>query len=131
LTILAERLGITDDIVWTGKLGSAQLAWGMRNAAAFVMTSRAEACPNTALEGLSLGALCVSTNTPPMPEFFAAAARYYDAGVPESLAVVLLATLAGVDSAESYRAAARARARDFTWDDTLRGTLKQLSLAAQ
>jgi glycosyltransferase involved in cell wall biosynthesis len=125
---LATNLGIASDIVWPGRLASEQLGWGMANAAAFVMTSRAEACPNTALEGLSLGALCVSTNTPPMPEFFASAARYYDAGAPESLASSLVTALQD-DRSASYREAARSRARDFTWDDTLRGTLAQLQLA--
>jgi glycosyltransferase involved in cell wall biosynthesis len=101
----------------------------MNNAAAFIMTSRAEACPNIVLEALSFGARCLSTDNPPMPEFFGDSARYYKAGDPESLAGLLDGTLSTAAKA-GYRDAARARASAFTWAATLQGTLAQLAIAA-
>jgi glycosyltransferase involved in cell wall biosynthesis len=127
---LATDLGIADTVVWTNRLGPEQMRWHMTHAAAFVMTSRAEACPNVALEALSFGALCLSTDSPPMPEFFGDAARYYRAGNPKSLAALLDQTL--VEKAQGrYREAARVRASRFNWSDTLRGTLAQLAIAAK
>ena len=127
---LAADLGIADQIIWTKRLGPEQLRWHMTHAAAFVMTSRAEACPNTALEALSFGALCLSTDKPPMPEFFGDSARYYKAGNPESLAALMDQTLREKGSGR-YREAARVRASAFKWSDTLRGTLAQLEIAAK
>ena len=126
---LAADLGIADKIVWTKRLGPEQLGWHMNNAAAFIMTSRAEACPNIVLEALSFGARCLSTDNPPMPEFFGDSARYYKAGNSDSLADLLDQTLSTA-AARGYREAARVRASAFTWAATLQGTLEQLAIAA-
>jgi glycosyltransferase involved in cell wall biosynthesis len=126
---LATELGIADKIVWTKRLGPEQLRWHMSHAAAFIMTSRAEACPNIALEALSFGARCLSTDNSPMPEFFGDSARYYKAGNSESLAGLLDQTLSAAAKA-GYREAARSRASIFTWAATLQGTLAQLAIAA-
>ena len=48
---LAARLGVADAIVWAGHLAPEEMAWAYDHCAAFVVTSRAEACPNVALEG--------------------------------------------------------------------------------
>lgn len=82
---LADRLGVSDRIVWAGHLTPAEMAWCFQNCKLFVMTSRAEACPNIVLEALSHGAPAVSTDTDPMPEFFENAAAYYKNRNPETL----------------------------------------------
>ncbi len=43
------------------------------------MTSRAEACPNTVLEAMAHGAVSISTDQQPMPEFYGESAAYYRA----------------------------------------------------
>jgi glycosyltransferase involved in cell wall biosynthesis len=112
---------------WVGTLDAAGVRWAMRHAAAFVMTSRAEACPNTALEAMAEGALIVSTDRPPMPEFFGEAVRYYRACDAASLAGALRG-LAGAasDARAAQRAAALARAGGFDWDETVRRTVDVL-----
>jgi glycosyltransferase involved in cell wall biosynthesis len=83
---LAAGLGIADAIVWAGQLTQAEMAWAYERSAAFVVTSRAEAGPNVALEALSHGAPIVSTLQEPMPEFFADTASYYRPGDAAGLA---------------------------------------------
>jgi glycosyltransferase involved in cell wall biosynthesis len=127
---LAHHLGIESRVVWAGQLDRPSMSWCFRNAALFVMTSRAEACPNIVLEAMAEGAAAISTDHAPMPEFFADAALYYrerDAGH-------LAARLAGVlSSPESLRLALRQRGREraaaFTWEDTARGTVSELQRA--
>ena len=46
-----ETHGLADRIIWAGKLSAQDLAWCYRACQAFVMTSRAEACPNTVIRG--------------------------------------------------------------------------------
>ncbi len=129
---LAEASGIAADLTWAGHLNEREMAWCFHHSAAFVMTSRAEACPNTALEAMNYGALCVSTDWAPMPEFFRDGARYYRAFSPSSLAEMLLGVLtAGRAEEEHLRGAALDRARDFCWRRTAERTIVALRIAVQ
>ncbi len=127
---LAETKQVASRIQWAGHLDAASMSWCFRNAAAFVMTSRAEACPNIVLEALANGAVSVSTDHPPMPEFFADTAGYYSERNAAHLAVQLRHVLALPESArEERRQAARARAASFTWQATAQATLAELRRA--
>lgn len=127
---LAESLGVSDRTVWLGHLGETEMAWAYTNSRAFLMTSRVEACPNTALEAMAGGAVCISTKEPPMPEFFRDAALYYEAGEGEQLAQQIRAAVA-MEEQERQRiaSAAKARAGGFSWQGTAEKTVEQLRLA--
>lgn len=128
---LAGKKRVAARIRWAGHLDAASMSWCFRNAAAFVMTSRAEACPNTVLEALANGAVSVSTDHPPMPEFFGDTATYYSERDPRHLAGQLRQVLELPESArEERREAARARAAQFTWQATARATVAELQRAA-
>lgn len=92
------------------------------------MTSRVEACPNTALEALSYGCNTVSTKNSPMPEFFKETALYYQAGDIESFIVQVAKAIEGADST-SRRDAARRRADEFSWQHTAESTMNELENA--
>jgi glycosyltransferase involved in cell wall biosynthesis len=117
-------------ILWLGRLDPSEMSWCFRHCRAFVMTSRAEACPNTALEAMAYGCLSISTDCPPMPEFFGETAIYYRARNAGDLAA-RLAALRDMPEAEkeAFRQRARARAGQFTWDATASQTMAQLELA--
>lgn len=125
----ARDLGVADRIVWVGALGEAEMRWCYEACAAFVMTSRAEACPNIALEAMSYGCACVSVNRQPMPEMFGAAAAYYSLGDPASLARTLGGVLASPVGREDLKTAATARARAFNWRTTAQRTVAELRAA--
>jgi glycosyltransferase involved in cell wall biosynthesis len=127
---LAEAHG-AGRVVWTGQLAPPEMAWCFRRCAAYVTTSRAEACPNTALEAMSHGCLVISTRQAPMPEFFADAALYYHPGDDEDLAAQIRGVLAaGPQECATRREALRTRARQFQWRETADRTIEQLTLAA-
>jgi len=127
---LAGERRVSERIVWAGQLNALEMSWCFDNCAAFVTTSRAEACPNTALEAMSHGCAVVSTRQPPMPEFFGESAWYYHPRDARDLAEqIKLALGASPEQLEARRAAARARARDFTWRETATATIEQLVLA--
>ena len=127
---LARRLGVGDSVVWLGHLGRGEMAWCFGRCDAFVMTSRAEACPNTLLEAMSHGCSIVSTGCSPMPEFAGGSALYYQPGDAGTLAARVAVELSGDPAGRSVR---RARARElvarFTWDKTAEQTIEQLILA--
>jgi glycosyltransferase involved in cell wall biosynthesis len=117
-------------IVWTGQLTPDEMAWCFRRAAAYLTTSRAEACPNTALEAMSYGCLVVSTRQAPMPEVFADAALYYHPGNGGDLADQLRKVLtSGPEERAGRRQALQARARQFQWRETVDRTIEELARA--
>lgn len=125
---MAEKAGVAEDICWAGQLPHEEMTWCYRNCSVFVMTSRVEAGPNTVLEAMACGAVCVAADNQPLPEFFADAAKYYPPGDAESLAVRIqeVLTLDG-PGREHLAAASRLRAAKFTWEETTERTLKLFS----
>ena len=89
------------------------MAEAFRRCAAFVMTSRAEACPNTALEAMSCGCAIVSVDRAPMPEFFGEAALYYPVAEIRALAQQLCAVISNAAEHDRLAGAARRRAVGF------------------
>jgi glycosyltransferase involved in cell wall biosynthesis len=128
---LAARLGVTDAIVWAGHLASAEMAWTYDRCAAFVVTSRAEACPNIALEAMSHGVPIVSTTQAPMPEFFADVAAYYSPREPGELAARLTEILNAPTHVLAGARARMDRAATFTWQRTADRTIEELQCAVE
>jgi glycosyltransferase involved in cell wall biosynthesis len=129
---LAEDRGVTRRILWAGQFGATAMSWCFRNATRFVMTSRAEACPNTVLEAMAHGAVAISTDHAPMPEFFGDAALYYRQRDAADLARRVNESLELTDE-EAMRLHERAiaRARQFTWEATARNTAEELRRAVE
>jgi glycosyltransferase involved in cell wall biosynthesis len=129
--MIADK-GLSGRAHFLGQLDAASMSWGFRNAAAFVMTSRAEACPNTVLEALGHGCLSVSGDNAPMPEFFDQAAVYYRNGDGSSLADALVRTLAlPAEEKQALRARARDRAALYTWQACAERTVDEIVATAR
>ncbi len=126
----SRAMGLERQVRWLGRVSAAEMGWCFRHAGAFVMTSRAEACPNTVLEALAHGALAISTTQPPMPEFFGDAAWYYAPGDAAGLARAI-ETAWSVPAAvrAERRAAAGHRAQTYTWPGAAKETVAELQRA--
>jgi len=131
LRSLVSEHGLDGRVVWAGKLSEGEMTWCYENCAAFLMTSRVEACPNIALEAMNSGSLTISTRNPPMPEFFVDSALYYDAGNANGLAAQIEKVIGMPARARSALGeAGRERARRFSWEECARRTLEELASAA-
>jgi glycosyltransferase involved in cell wall biosynthesis len=128
---LAQVLGVDQRVVWAGHLNAAEMAWAFGRCAAFVVTSRAEACPNLALEAMSHGAAIVSTTQEPMPEFFGDVAAYYAPRDTGELASRLGEVLSARAMAGARAQAGIARAGGFTWRQTADRTIRELQRAVE
>jgi glycosyltransferase involved in cell wall biosynthesis len=129
LRALCDRTGVADRVTWVGGLSETDMVRTFRRSAAFVMTSRAEACPNTALEAMSCGVPSVSVDRPPMPEFFADAALYYPTGDAPALAHQIRSLFMSPTRMDDLARAAAGRAGAFTWTGTRDRTLDELEQA--
>lgn len=123
------ELGVADRITWAGALSEAEMRWCYERSAAFVMTSRTEACPNIALEAMSYGCACVSVDRPPMPEFFGSAAVYYPAGDAKGLSQAFMSLVSGPLKQGELKAAASEHSRLFDWRITVDRTIDELRTA--
>lgn len=127
---LARKLNVASHIIWAGQLDQSEMSWCYYNCDAFVMTSRIEACPNVVLEAMSHGCVCVSTNLPPMPEFFGDSAFYYKVGDADDLARQLGKVLNfSKDEKLERQTAATGQAGRLNWSATADATISQLQLA--
>ena len=122
-----EKKRINDHIFFAGNLNEQEMNWCYQNCAAFIMTSRVEACPNVALEAMSHGCLCISADNPPLPEIFAEGALYYQSKNGKSL-VEAIQTVFSWDNHQRHRSSklAKQRAADFSWDITANETVQEL-----
>jgi len=128
---MAQELGVAEQVIWAGQLSAQEMAWCFKHSIAFVMSSHAEACPNIVLEALAGGAICVSTDQEPMPEFFGNAALYYQRKNPDALANKIIQTLRLSEAQRTdLRQRAKWRSMDFRWENTAKETLQQLQLVA-
>ena len=128
----ADRMGLSETVLWAGQLNEAQMRWYYRNCDAFVMTSRVESFGHTAGEALSCGSPCVSADNPCLPEIFGDAAHYYPSGDGGALAAVLEKVLSMDDHQRVFmKQAARRRAALFSWDVCAERTVEELKRAAR
>ena len=109
--------GLADRIIWVSGLSEGELAWCYKNSTAYIMTSRIEAGPNTALEALSSGAVSIAASNPPLPEFFAETVLYYPSGDGKALAARLAEVAAwGEEKRIAVSRSAYERSKLFTWE---------------
>lgn len=124
---LVNKFGLHQNICWAGCLNEKEMAWCYQNARAYIMSSRVEACPNTALEAMSHGCHIISTKAPPMKEIFEETAEYYEPGDEKKLASCIIDTLQNsLEFRKSSSQAAVKRALEFSWEATVEKTISEL-----
>lgn len=111
------RKGLEARVLWLSGLSEGELAWCYKKAATYIMTSRIEAGPNTALEAMSFGAVSIAAENPPLPEFFADTALYYPPGDSRALAARMAEVLSWEkEKREAVSARSFERSGLFTWE---------------
>jgi glycosyltransferase involved in cell wall biosynthesis len=121
LRALADRLGISDDVVWVGGVPLEETADFYRCADAFVYPSFNETFGLPILEAMACGCPVVTSDTSAMPETAGGCALLADPQHPESIADAIVKACG--PEGERLRAAGPERAAKFTWAATAEQTL--------
>lgn len=121
LRALAARLGIADDVVWVGGVPLEATVDFYRAADVFVYPSHNETFGLTILEAMACGCPVVTSDRSAMPETAGGAALLVDPEDPSSIAAAVLAACEG---GQRLREPGIARAAEFTWAQTAKGTLE-------
>jgi glycosyltransferase involved in cell wall biosynthesis len=111
------RLGIAKQVRIIPGLSAAELAPLYAHASLFVFPSLIENSPNILLEAMAYGAPVLAGTHDPIPEFGGDAIRYFDAFDSASMAREIAAVLTDEAAMSRLRAAARARAARYSWDE--------------
>lgn len=121
---------LSSKVCWAGSLTGKEMAWCYQNCRVFVMTSRVESFGMIAGEAMSHGCVCISSDNPCLPEISDDAAVYYPPGKPEILAKRVQEISAWPDSKkQEMRQRALRRASQFSWDECVDETIKELQKA--
>lgn len=72
-----EKHGLSTYVLWAGQLSENEMLWYYRNCSAFIMSSRVESFGQIAAEAMANACLCISSESPCLPEIFRDAALYY------------------------------------------------------
>lgn len=102
-------------IQMTGSLSHEKVISLFEQCKMFVMSSEIEACPNTALEAMSMGCAIISSTNPPMPEFFDNSALYYSYRNQEELAKQMNLLYFDKTKREELKDLALERVQQFSW----------------
>lgn len=132
LTAIIERKKINIPVIWVDSLNPEEMSWCYQNCKIFVMTSRVESFGMIAVEAMSHGCVCISSDNPCLPEIFKDAAVYYSPEDSHSLSRQIQA-MCHLDS--RYRTAiadkAKKRASAFSWDLCAEKTVAEFKLAIE
>lgn len=122
--ILDKYGGTAKDVIFTGYVSEAQLAWLYRQAVAFIYASFYEGFGLPILEAMSVGKAVISSNTSSMPEVGGDAVEYCDPGDIDSIAVSMERVLEDMGYREQLEKRALVQAKKFTYGNAARQTLE-------
>lgn len=112
----------SQDISLTGKVSHKEVVEMFSECRIFVMTSEVEACPNTALEAMSMGCAIISSDNQPMPEFFKDAVLYYPYRDSVILAKHIEELMSNADNRKILGEKAILRSQLYSWEKTISKT---------
>ena len=126
LARLADSLGLTDRVVFSGRVDDADLPALYAEAAVYVTPSLEEGFGATVLEAMACGTPVLSSNRAALPEVVGDAGLLFDAEREVELAEVLARVLSDAALAEDLRRRGLARAGLYTPTQTTRRVLALL-----
>ena len=119
-------------IHWASMLSEKEMNWCYSNCKIFVMTSRVESFGMIAGEAMAHGCVCISSDSPCLPEIFGDAAIFY----PSKRGEVLAEAIQTVFRWDSYKCkemsdGAKRQAAKFSWDVTVERLLTEFKKAIE
>jgi glycosyltransferase involved in cell wall biosynthesis len=114
------ELGIADQLIFTGYVTDAELAWLYASCHAFLYPSLFEGFGLPVLEAMSLGAAVISSDATSLPEVAGDAALLVDPLDVAGLTTAMTTLTGNPSLRESLRQQAQTRAGLFSWEQTAR-----------
>lgn len=126
-----SKLALESDVVMLGAIPYTEMPYLYQNAIINIFASHCENCPNILLEALASGRPVVTSREPPMPEFAADAALYFDPANPVELSECLARLLSDQKSMRTLANKAIERSRAYNWVETASATWSAIAKLAE
>jgi len=126
-----SRLALESEVVMVGAIPYAEMPHLYQNALINIFASHCENCPNILLEALASGRPVVTSRKPPMPEFAADAALYFDPASPTELSECLARLLSDQNLLRTLGGKAIERSRAYSWVETASATWSAIAELAE
>lgn len=123
-----RKSNLVPAVCWVGNLSEEEMAWCYKNCLVFLMTSRVESFGMIGGEAMAHGCICISADSPCLPEIFADAAVFYRSkDLKELVEAIKRALLFDSDQRKAMSEKARKRAGKFSWDVCADNTVAELT----
>ncbi|MFZ3171881.1 MAG: glycosyltransferase family 1 protein [Carboxydocellales bacterium] len=121
-----DELGLSEQVIFTGRLTETELDVLYRNALIFVYPSLYEGFGLPPLEAMLRGIPVITSNTSSLPEVVGDAGIIVDPYNVQEIASAILNLYTNEDLRKDYSLKGTARAREFSWEKTAQATLDVL-----
>jgi len=124
---MAEELGLAKSVTFAGFVEDEELVRLMNSSRLFVFPSRQEGFAQAVSQAMGCGLCCILSDIPPLKEVYGSAAAFFPVDHPEALAERVLGLLGADDERKDLGMKAHQLAMRFSWEDTVRRELAQIS----
>lgn len=124
IVIKIKQLGLTDNVIITGRVSDEELSGLYKTASLFVFPSFSEGFGLPPLEAMAQGTPVISSSLTCLPEILGEAAAYFDPHNPAEMPEKINALLADPHELERLRKAGLEQVKQFSWRRMAEQTLE-------
>jgi glycosyltransferase involved in cell wall biosynthesis len=120
-------LQLEGNVTFAGFVGDEELVRLLNSSKLFVFPSRKEGFAQAVSQAMGCGLCCILSDIPPLKEVYGGAAVFFPVDQPTALAERIRSMLGAEDERKLFSERARQLAERFSWEDTVKRELAQLS----
>ena len=123
----AEELLLEQNVTFAGFVDDDELVRTLNSARLFVFPSRQEGFAQAVSQAMGCGLCCILSDIPPLREVYGEAAAFVPVDDPSALARKIIEMLGESETRDKLADRARQLALKFSWDDTVRRELAEIT----
>jgi glycosyltransferase involved in cell wall biosynthesis len=124
---MAKELMLDRNVTFKGFVEDEELVRLLNSSKLFVFPSRKEGFAQAVSQAMGCGMCCILSDIPPLKEVYGSAAMFFPVDQPAALARTIGELLVAEDERKMFAKKARQLAEKFSWGDTVKRELAQLS----
>ncbi|MDA4123971.1 MAG: glycosyltransferase family 4 protein [Thaumarchaeota archaeon] len=124
---MAKELRLERNVEFRGFVEDAELVRLLNSSKIFVFPSRMEGFAQAVSQAMGCGLCCLLSDIPPLKEVYGGAAVFFPVDQPSALASKIRELLRAEEERKMFAKKARQLAENFSWENTVKRELVQLS----